>query len=75
MNMKVNNKAFIILYKGYNLPNNSKKINKLYKKSFKIVEKIKILIYYLKLPLIWKIYNIINIIMLKSGLKDKDFYN
>ena len=39
------------------------------------MKRIEILIYYLKLPLIWKIYNIINIAIFKSNSKNKNFYN
>ena len=71
----MDNKAFIILHKGYNLPSDSKKTNKLYRGLFKVVERIGILIYCLKLPLIWKIHNVISIAMFKPGPKGKDPYN
>ena len=50
--MKMGDKTFIILYKRYNLFNDNRKTNKFYKKLFKVIKKIKILIYYLKLLLI-----------------------
>ena len=46
INMKINNKTFIILYKRYNLSGSSRKINEFYKGLFEIVKKIRILIYY-----------------------------
>ena len=52
MNIKIGNKAFIILYKGYNLFGNSRKINKFCRGPFEIVKRVGILIYYLKLLLI-----------------------
>lgn len=75
INMKIGDKTFITLYKGYNLSGGSRKINKLYRGPFEVVERVGILIYYLKLPPTWKIYNIISIAMFKPGLKGKDSYN
>ena len=75
MNFRKDNKVFIILYKGYNLFGGLKKIIKLWYSLFEIIKYIKILVYYLKLLLIWNIHNIINIVILKSGLKGKNFYN
>ena len=73
--LRVGDSAYIRLYKGYfilAIKNTEKKLGQQYMGPFRIIRRIKRLIYEFKLFNYWKIYLVFTIIILKPGLVIKD---
>lgn len=75
MSLKVGDKAYIKLHRGYKLPGNpSRKLSQQVAGPFPIVRKVGELAYELAIPERWKIYPVISIAQLEPSLSGSDPY-
>ena len=77
MFFKVGNKAFIKLYKEYNIPSTTllkKKLSQQYVGPFTVIEKVGRLAYRLDIPAHWRVHLIFSVAQLKASPKETDLY-